>query len=79
MPRGDQIIRQWQLLITLTRHPSGLSIHQLGKILKAERRTLYRDLSILKSAGFPIKSTREAKQTLWTFDARLEDFLGKQE
>jgi predicted DNA-binding transcriptional regulator YafY len=55
MPRGNQFIRQWSLLKALeARRSGGLRIEDLCKELKANRRTVYRDLDVLRAAGFSI-------------------------
>jgi proteasome accessory factor B len=60
MPRGNQFIRQWSVLKAIeSRRSGGLSIEELCEELKANRRTVYRDLDVLRAAGFAIdKETR---------------------
>jgi DNA-binding IclR family transcriptional regulator len=63
--RGAQLIRQWKLLRLLATHPEGLSVVMLCHALKARKRTLYRDLTVLKKAGFTIQKLRAGKEALY--------------
>jgi len=53
MPRGDQLSRQWRLLQMIDR-PQGVTVDDAARDLKFTIRTIWRDLSVLQTAGFPI-------------------------
>lgn len=59
--RGGQFVRQWSLLKALeARRTGGMTIEDLCGTLEANRRTVYRDLDVLRAAGFAVdKETRE--------------------
>jgi proteasome accessory factor B len=61
MARGNQFIRQWALLKALeSRRSGGLTIEELCAELEANRRTVYRDIDVLRAAGFAVdKETHE--------------------
>ncbi len=61
MARGNQFIRQWSLLKALeSRRSGGLTIEELCRELEANRRTVYRDIDVLRAAGFAVdKETHE--------------------
>ncbi len=65
MARGDQLARQWKIIQALSAARSGLSAAQMADELGCHRRTLYRDLEALQSAGFPIYNDRREGQTRW--------------
>ncbi len=55
--RGSQLLRQWHILIAC-QIETGLSVEEIVSKLKVGRRTIYRDLKILKSAGAQIETIR---------------------
>src|SRR2546428_2355801 len=57
MPRGNQRVRQWRLLQLVSR-PVGLTIADATRELRCSGRTIWRDLSDLQTAGFPIFDDR---------------------
>ncbi len=61
MARGNQFIRQWSILKALeSRRSGGLTIEDLCRELEANRRTVYRDIDVLRAAGFAVdKEVRE--------------------
>jgi predicted DNA-binding transcriptional regulator YafY len=67
--RQAQLVRQWRILVELTHHPEGRSVHQLGKVAGTEGRTVYRDLATLKAAGFRIERAQVHGQSM----CRLSD------
>ena len=55
MSRGNQLLRQWQLLRILQQFRVGISIDELAERVGYKRRTVERDLAMLKEAGNIIK------------------------
>jgi len=53
--RGNQILRQWNLLCACECE-QGLSVTELVSLLRTGRRTIYRDISILKRCGANLES-----------------------
>jgi len=73
MPRGEQLIRQWNLLKTLQSRRFGIGLDELAEELGCSRRTVQRDLSILCQAGFPVEhETRDFGKRVWRVS---RDFL----
>lgn len=76
MPRGDQLTRQWQLLQLIGR-AEGVTVESAAEALGCAPRTIWRDLQVLQSGGFPIYNDRAAdgRRSLWrvteNFSARL--------
>lgn len=54
MPRGEPLIRQWNLLKALQAHRFGIGANELAERLECTKRTVQRDLGVLQQAGFPI-------------------------
>jgi predicted DNA-binding transcriptional regulator YafY len=65
--RGDQIIRQWQLVRLLTSTKRGKTIPDLKQELRVTSRTVRRDLQALEHAGFPLISETDGGDVLWRF------------
>src|SRR5205814_7566473 len=59
MPRGDQLSRQWRLLQMIDR-PQGVTVDDAARDLRFTIRTIWRDLGVLQTAGFPIYTERAA-------------------
>ncbi len=55
MSRGNQILRQWNLLRTLQLRGAGVSLSQLARDAEVSERTIQRDFEILQELGFPIE------------------------
>ncbi|HYL79175.1 MAG TPA: WYL domain-containing protein [Candidatus Acidoferrum sp.] len=62
MPRGDQLSRQWKLLHILAAR-GGRSIPALMRETGCSRRTVCRDLEILRAAGLPIANERDGRES----------------
>ncbi len=61
MARGDQLIRQWRLLHLLGVR-GGRSVEELAQEMGCSRRTLWRDLAVLQTAGFPLTTDRDGRE-----------------
>lgn len=76
MPRGDQLVRQWRLLQRLG-HSGGFTIAEGMRELQCSMRTVWRDLTALQDAGFPLYNDPRADghRSVWrlepTFHQRL--------
>src|SRR5258707_852409 len=72
MPRGNQLARQWRLLHLLDR-PAGVAVEAAAEELGCTVRTIWRDLSVLQEAGFPIfdEPGADGRRSLWKI---REDF-----
>lgn len=56
--RGNQILRQW-LILRACLSEQGPTVEDLVRTLRTGRRTIYRDLAILKKAGANLETKRE--------------------
>ena len=76
VPRGNQLARQWRLLQLIDR-PAGVTVQDASRELACTIRTIWRDLSVLQDAGFPIFDDKapDGRRGLWRineeFKARL--------
>ena len=59
MARGDQLARQWTIIQSLLTSRTGRGVAELAETLGCHRRTLYRDLEALQTAGFPLYSDQD--------------------
>lgn len=59
MSRGDQILRQWNLLRCLQSRGTGVPLKQLAEEAEVSDRTIQRDFEILQAAGFPLESEQD--------------------
>ena len=69
MARGNQLARQWQLLHLIDR-PSGVTVEGAAGELGCAVRTIWRDLTVLQRAGFPIYDDKGADgpRSIWRVD-----------
>jgi predicted DNA-binding transcriptional regulator YafY len=65
MARGDQLARQWTIIQRLLTSRAGQGVSELAETLGCHRRTVYRDLEALQSAGFPLYSDQEEGHARW--------------
>jgi predicted DNA-binding transcriptional regulator YafY len=75
MPRGNQLVRQWQLLQFLAR-PGGLTVADAAGQLGCTVRTVWRDLRVLQDANFPIYDDRDnghGRHGVWRVDRSFQD------
>lgn len=54
MSRGDQLVRQWNLLRMLQTRGEGMPLADLARELAVVERTVQRDLELLHDLGFPV-------------------------
>ena len=52
--RNAEVIRQWQILREIESRRTGVTIHELSKLVKVTTRTIRRDLQALQESGFAI-------------------------
>lgn len=55
MARGEQILRQWNLLRQLQTRGEGLPLRQLSRKFGVSERTMQRDFELLEELGFPLE------------------------
>ena len=65
MARGDQLSRQWRLLQMLLMSRNGRSAAELAAELGCHARTVYRDLTALQQAGFPLYTPETGGTRRW--------------
>lgn len=72
MPRGNQLARQWQLL-QLIENPAGIAVDDAARKLDCTVRTIWRDLSALQKAGFPLYDDKGAdgRRSLWKLEEQF--------
>jgi len=69
MAKGSQLARQWQLLRVLESFRFGINIKDLAEKVKSSRRTIERDLAILRKMGFPIScESRDFGKKFWRLE-----------
>jgi len=75
MPRNAVVIRQWKILRELDAKHHGLTVAQLLDATRDEefdrsvvRRTIYRDISALTEAGFPLTTEERDGHTYYKLD-----------
>ena len=74
MPRGNQHARQWRLLQLLGRR-DGVAVDDAARQLGCTVRTVWRDLSLLHEAGFPIYDERDGRRGIWRVERAVLDHL----
>jgi predicted DNA-binding transcriptional regulator YafY len=62
MPRGDTLKRQWSLVQVLQTHRFGISLDDLAEHLGCNRRTIQRDINVLRDVGLPINFATDEDQ-----------------
>ena len=55
MARGEQIVRQWNLLRMLQTRGTGIPLRQLANEFEVSERTIQRDFELLEELGFPVE------------------------
>jgi predicted DNA-binding transcriptional regulator YafY len=62
MPRGDTLKRQWSLVQELQTHRFGITLDDLAERLSCNRRTVQRDINVLRDVGLPINFAADGDQ-----------------
>jgi predicted DNA-binding transcriptional regulator YafY len=62
MPRGDALKRQWSLVQLLQSRRYGLTLDDLAREMGCTRRTIQRDIGVLRRVGLPIKFVTSDQQ-----------------
>ena len=65
MPRNNEVIRQWRLLLHLDARSHGTSVDDLSRELGVTKRTIWRDVAALQEAGFPLVDEKRERKTTW--------------
>lgn len=70
--RGNQLARQWRLL-QMIQHPAGVSVDDAARELGCTVRTIWRDLSALQKAGFPLYDDKggDGRRSLWKLEEKF--------
>lgn len=72
MGRGEQLIRQWNLLKALQSVYYGLSADELAQRLECSKRQILRDLNVLQQVGFPVSyQQRDYGKRYWKLTAHF--------
>jgi predicted DNA-binding transcriptional regulator YafY len=62
--RNAEVIRQWQVLREIESRRTGVTIHELAKLVKVSTRTIRRDLQALRG-GFSVSTGRRQRDKRW--------------
>jgi predicted DNA-binding transcriptional regulator YafY len=65
--RGDQLARQWRILRSIEANKSGVTVAELAAEEDCHPRTIWRDLSAIQAAGFPLYSEKEGSKSRYCF------------
>ena len=69
--RNAEVIRQWQILREVESRRTGVTIHELARLVKVTTRTIRRDLQALQESGFAIYDEGGEHETKrWRLDAQ---------
>lgn len=72
MARGEPLIRQWNLLKALQAHRFGISAEELAERLECDKRTVQRDMKVLREVGFPVEhEVRDFGKRFWKLSGRF--------
>jgi predicted DNA-binding transcriptional regulator YafY len=76
MARGNQLARQWRLLHLIDR-PAGVTVEAAAHELECTVRTIWRDLTVLQRAGFPIYDEKSADghRSVWRVEEHFKSQL----
>jgi predicted DNA-binding transcriptional regulator YafY len=67
--RNAEVIRQWQVLREIEARRTGVTIHELARLVRVSTRTIRRDLQALQEAGFALYDEGDANETKrWRLD-----------
>lgn len=65
MPRNAEVIRQWKILQRLDGARHGISVDDLASEADVTKRTIWRDMTALQEAGFPLVDDKADGRTRW--------------
>ena len=69
MAISSQLSRQWQLMRILENFRFGISVDELAQKVECSRRTVERDLDVLRQLGFPISAeTKDFGKKFWLLE-----------
>ncbi len=69
--RNAEVIRQWQILREVESHRTGVTIHELSRLVKVTTRTIRRDLQALQESGFALYDEGGEHETKrWRLDTQ---------
>ena len=69
--RNAEVIRQWQILREIEAKRTGVTIHELSKLVKVTTRTIRRDLQALQESGFALYDEGGEQETKrWRLDTQ---------
>jgi len=72
MPRGEQVLRHWNVLRTLQARGRGVPLRDLAEEFEVSERTIQRDLELLEELGFPIQHDDDVHgKRFWRLPADL--------
>jgi len=60
MAESAQLMRQWRILQTLSHRKHGVTLQELSQETEVSSRTIARDLTVLKTVGFPVSEVTSA-------------------
>ena len=69
---GDQLAWRWRIIRKIEASPEGLTVAEIAKRLKTERRTICSYLGALQAAGLPLRTKRVEKANHWAFIGTFE-------
>lgn len=70
--RGDQLTRQWRLLMYLSNSVHGRRLAQIAEEIECSERNVRRDIVALQAAGFAIYSEKLGQTTVWKMPEALQ-------
>jgi predicted DNA-binding transcriptional regulator YafY len=74
--RNAEVIRQWQILREIESRRTGVTIHELARLVEVTTRTIRRDLQALQEAGFAVYDEGEENETKrWRLNAQPFRFV----
>lgn len=65
MARNTEVIRQWNILRSIEATHYGQTVHELADANDVHIRTIYRDITALQEAGFPLVDESRDGHTYW--------------
>ncbi len=65
--RGEQLARQWRILRTIESRNHGATVAELAAQEGCHTRTIWRDLTAIQEAGFPLYSEKDGQKSRFSF------------